>query len=158
MALSIRPATLEDSDALVEMRSAFSLEEEPLGGLRPDYETDMRSYLAEGLGSGRLKGWLVELDGEVVAHAFLVLVDKLPRPTRANRRIAYLTNVYTRPSERGAGIGADLLATVTSWAESSDVEVIFVGPSDVSTAFYARSGFAPPPDLLVWEAAPARLG
>jgi GNAT superfamily N-acetyltransferase len=154
MSFSIRLATLADSDALVEMREAFALEEEPLGGLRPDYETDMRVYLAEGLDSGRLKGWVAEIDGEVVSHAFLVLVGKVPRPTRVNRRIAYLTNVYTRPAERGSGIGAELLAAVTAWAESSDVELIFVWPSEVSTAFYGRSGFRSPTDLLVWEAAP----
>jgi GNAT superfamily N-acetyltransferase len=155
---SIRLATTGDADALIEMRRAFTLEDEPRGGLRPDYETDMRSFLEEGLSSGRWKVWIAEADGKVVSHIYLALVDKVPRPTRANRQIAYMTNVYTRSEDRGTGIGADVLNTVTAWAETNDVELICVWPSETSVAFYCRNGFAPPLDLLVWEAASGQSG
>jgi N-acetylglutamate synthase-like GNAT family acetyltransferase len=89
----------------------------------------------------------------VVSHIYLALVDKVPRPTRANRKIGYMTNVYTRPANRGSGIGTELLNAVTAWADTNDVELIVVWPSETSTEFYARNGFAPPADLLVWEGA-----
>jgi GNAT superfamily N-acetyltransferase len=158
MTCSIRLATSSDFGALVEMRRAFTLEDEPLGGLRSDYEADMRSFLEEGLDSGRWKVWIAEVEGEVVSHVYLALVDKVPRPSRANRWIAYMTNVYTRPEHRGAGIGAELLNTVTAWAASNDVELIGVWPSETSVAFYGRNGFASPADLLVWEAASMKHG
>jgi len=158
MTCSIRLATSRDSAALVEMRRAFTLEDEPLGGLRPDYEADMRPFFEEGLDSGRWKVWIAEADGEVVSHVYLALVDKVPRPTRINRSIGYMTNVYTRPADRGTGIGAELLNAVTDWTQSNDVELICVWPSETSVSFYRRNGFAPPADLLVWEAASEQRG
>ncbi len=63
-----------------------------------------------------------------------------------------MTNVYTRPEHRGTGIGRELVSAATAWAQSSDVELICVWPSEQSDAFYRRRGFEAPTDLLVWSA------
>lgn len=76
----------------------------------------------------------------------------MPRPIRENARIAYLTNVYTRPEFRGQGIGAEIIRHAQAAARKADVELIIVWPSDDSIDFYVRRGFKKPDDPLIWTA------
>jgi ribosomal protein S18 acetylase RimI-like enzyme len=86
----------------------------------------------------------------IVSHAYLVLIDKVPRPVRENARIAYLTNVYTRPNFRRQGIGAEVIRRAQDAARAADVELVIVWPSDASVEFYKRAGFKEPNEPLVW--------
>jgi len=90
------------------------------------------------------------VDGQIVSHAFVAYVDKVPRPTRERRRIAYLTNVYTRPDFRGRGIGGALIERAQARAAEADVELMMVWPSDESIDFYRRQGFAPSEEPVIW--------
>jgi ribosomal protein S18 acetylase RimI-like enzyme len=65
-------------------------------------------------------------------------------PVRENRRIAYMTNVYTRPSHRSRGIGGQLVERAQEAAREADVELIIVWPSEESISFYERYGFDRP--------------
>jgi GNAT superfamily N-acetyltransferase len=80
------------------------------------------------------------------------LIDKVPRPVPERTRIAYLTNVYTRPDFRRKGIGAEIIRRAQTAAREADVELMIVWPSDESERFYRREGFATPDDALVWNA------
>jgi GNAT superfamily N-acetyltransferase len=87
-----------------------------------------------------------------VSHAFVALVDKVPRPVRENSKIAYLTNVYTRPEYRGRGVGAQLIERAQQAAREARVELMIVWPGDESVEFYRRKGFVDPDEPLIWEA------
>lgn len=107
---TIRPATHDDIEQLVEMRRAFTFEDVDPGAVaRLGYEDDCRTFLADAITSGRWQIWVAEMGGRIVSHAYLALIDKVPRPIHENARIAYLTNVYTRPDCRGRGIGAEVI-------------------------------------------------
>ncbi len=82
---------------------------------------------------------------------FVALADKVPRPIRENARIAYLTNVYTRPGFRSRGIGAALLRRAQQAAREAEVELMIVWPSDESAAFYERESFERPDEPLIWR-------
>jgi GNAT superfamily N-acetyltransferase len=86
----------------------------------------------------------------IVAHAFVALLDKVPRPVETPRRIGYLTNVYARRSHRGSGLGGRLLEAVTGWAHASGIELLVVWPSEESISLYRRHGFASGEEPLVW--------
>ena len=55
---------------------------------------------------------MAEVDGQIVAHAFVQLIDRVPRPIEERAHLAYLTNVYTRPEFRGQGIGTQVIAAI----------------------------------------------
>jgi GNAT superfamily N-acetyltransferase len=87
----------------------------------------------------------------VTAKSIVGLIEKIPRPTPEHRAIGYVTNVYTRPSFRGRGVGSRLLGAVTEWARDHDVELLVVWPSEESRGLYERTGFASGRDPLVWQ-------
>jgi GNAT superfamily N-acetyltransferase len=151
---TIRLASNDDIEQLVEMRRDFTFEDvKPDEAIaRPEYEDDCRTFLREAISSGRWHVWIAEVDRQIIAHAFLALIDKVPRPVREPARIAYLTNVYTRPDFRGQGIGAEIIRAAQAVAREADVELVIVWPSDESVEFYKREGFETPNEPLIWEA------
>ena len=147
----VRLAQLDDVDELVRMRADFTFEDHaPTLPTNPGYEEECRVFLEDAIAGGRWQIWVAELDGSVVSHAFVALVDKVPRPIYAPRRIAYLTNVYTRPEHRNRGIGAAVIRRAQEAARDADVELMIVWPSDESVGFYAREGFERPDEPLLW--------
>jgi predicted N-acetyltransferase YhbS len=151
----IRRATTADVGQLVGLRSEFTFEDvEPdERTTRPDYAADCRAFLENALERGTWQIWVAEADGSIVAHVFVALVDKMPRPIRENRKIAYLTNVYTRPSHRDQGIGSQLIEEAQRAATQEGVELMIVWPSGASLPFYARHGFGTPTEPLIWKPA-----
>jgi GNAT superfamily N-acetyltransferase len=152
--VAVRLAHHGDIEQLVEMRSDFTFEdfEEVASETRSGYAEDCRSFLADAISTGRWQIWVAEVDGRLVSHAFLALIDKVPRPIRENARIAYLTNVYSRPDYRGQGIGAEIIRRAQAAAREADVELIIVWPSNESIDFYKREGFKKPDEPLIWKA------
>jgi GNAT superfamily N-acetyltransferase len=149
---TIRLARVVDVDELVEMRADFTFEDlEPAATPRPDYEEDCRAFLIDAITGGRWQIWVAEVEQRLVSHAFVALIDRVPRPIRENARIAYLTNVYTRPPFRGRGIGRALLRRAQEAAQGADVELMIVWPGDESVEFYVREGFENPHEPLIWR-------
>ena len=146
----IRRARLADVDQLVALRREFTFEDDE-GPERPEYEVACRAFLTEAIDRG-WQIWVAEVGGRVVSHVYVALIDKVPRPIREHRRIAYLTNVYTRPEFRGRGIGSRVLKRAQAAARDADVELMLVWPSEESLDFYRRHGFASLGEPLVWEA------
>jgi GNAT superfamily N-acetyltransferase len=147
----IRRAEFPDIDQLVAMRRDFTFEDEE-GLERPEYEDDCRAFLAAAIERDHWQIWVAAIDGRIVSHVYVALVDKVPRPIREHRRLAYLTNVYTRPEFRGSGIGSRLLEKAQEAAREADVELMLVWPSEDSTDFYRHHGFASSGEPFVWEA------
>lgn len=152
--ITIRLATRPDINALVEMRRDFTFEDPEVNEApsRVGFEADCADFLEDAISSGRWHIWVAELDGRIVSHVFVALIDKVPRPVRENSKIAYLTNVYTRPEYRGRGISAQLIERAQQAAREARVELMIVWPSEESVELYKRAGFADPNEPLIWEA------
>ena len=147
---TIRRATSRDLPALARLRREFTLEDGPIASPREDFDSAFTEIVGGGLVDGRWVVWVAEVDGEIVSHAFVGVVDKIPRPTPGNRWLGYLTNVYTRPAHRNRGLGGLVLDAVRSWALEEDVELLVVWPSEDSVGFYRRLGFTGDGEPLVW--------
>lgn len=148
---TFRVATVADVPALAELRAEFT-NEDLTGSEQPrsDFSEAFASIVGAGIGGGRWTVWVAEAETVIVAHAFVGLLEKIPRPVREQRWVGYLTNVYTRPTHRGQGVGTALLEHVLDWARRQSVEVLVVWPSDDSIPFYERLGFATERDPFVW--------
>src|SRR4051794_13659223 len=142
--MNFRIATLADVDNLAAARWAFRTEdatETPIES-RAAFGRRYEAFVREALESQRLVYWLAETsDGELVAHMAVCIVSAIPRPSRLRDRWGYLTDCYTRPAFRNRAIGQALLGHVAAWAESEDLELLLVWPSDQSASFYDRAGF-----------------
>ena len=140
--MNIRKAVEEDIAALILMRWEFTLEHHPEVG--DDFElfaTECREFLAQAIQGERWHIWVAELDGIIVSHVYIQLIDKVPRPGRTTYPFAYMTNVYTDPDYRSQGIGSHMLETIRAWAEANRFEFMIVWPSEESRDFYARNGY-----------------
>jgi GNAT superfamily N-acetyltransferase len=146
----VRRATVDDVATLAEMRRDFTDEHPPAGRRRADYEESFRALVEPGIRDGSWVVWVADVAGEIVAHAFVTLVEKVPRPVEAPSCLGYLTNVYVRPSHRNHGIGARVLAEVTKWAQADGLELLIVWPSEESVSLYTRQGFLASEQPLVW--------
>jgi GNAT superfamily N-acetyltransferase len=148
----IRLATQGDIDVLVEMRRTFTFEDPETSETtsRPEFESECAAFLAEAISGGRWQIWVAELDAQIVAHAYVALIDKVPRPIGENTKIAYLTNVYTRPEFRGQGIGVQLIRRAQAAAREARVELMMVWPADETIDFYKRESFGTRDAPLIW--------
>lgn len=135
-------ATEDDLAALAGLRFDFHMEDGGQTAMTKDEFVDhCASFLAAGRATGKWVYWVAKVDGQAVATAFIQKVTTIPRPSRIERQWAYLTNVYTQPSHRNRGIGAELLRQAIEWCRSEDLETLIVWPSDESRQFYKRLGF-----------------
>lgn len=125
------------------MRRDFTFEDEESQrrASRPEYEAECREFLTEAISADTWDIWVAEVSGQIVSHVYVALIDKVPRPVRANRRIGYLTNMCTRPPHRAGGIGGRLVRRAQDAARQADVELMIAWPSEDSIAFYERHGF-----------------
>ena len=146
-----RTATARDLPALARLRESFTFEDGAPRQRRDDFADAFDQVVGVGLETGRWTVWVAEAEGEIIANAFVGLIEKIPRPVPGGRWIGYLTNVYTCAEHRGRGVGSCLLGQVKTWARETDVELVIVWPAEQSLAFYERAGFSSGRDPLVWD-------
>lgn len=139
-----RLATVEDAEALAEMRWEFRLEEAPGPTVhsKEEFLPVCMAFVAQGLREGNWHFWVAEDHGTLVSQICVQTIIKMPKPNRLDDRFGYVTNVYTRPAYRNQGIGSELMRHVVAWASACEMENLLVWPSERSVPFYARAGFS----------------
>jgi GNAT superfamily N-acetyltransferase len=142
--ISCRQAILADLDQLVALRWAFQTEsDDGHPNLPPSlFMEECRTFLADGLQSGRWSFWIAEDEEGIVSHAFVQKISMVPNPNRISDQWGYLTNCYTKPEYRSQGIGSVLMEALIQWARLIDLELLIVWPSDESLDYYKRLGFS----------------
>jgi predicted GNAT family N-acyltransferase len=136
----IRRAEFSDIDELVAMRRDFTFVDEA-GSERPEYEDECRAFLAAAIERGDWQIWVAAIDGRIVSHLYVALVDKVPRPIGST----------DGSRTRGSGIGSRLLQQAQEAAREADAELMLVWPSENSTDFYRHHGFASSGEPFVWK-------
>jgi len=144
----IREATAQDVSVLARMRWNLRMDDAPPDDRYPEYEARFSQFLTDALESGLWMAWVIEQEGEILAHIYLQLIEKVPRPGALDQHFGYVTNVYTRPDSRNQGLGAQLMNHVIEWAKTRQLEFMILWPSDRSAPFYQRAGFEHPHDTL----------
>jgi GNAT superfamily N-acetyltransferase len=142
--MNFRIACEIDTIALAELRWDFCLEDSQSSPLfsREEFIVLCSEVLRGNLDQQNWVYWVAELDGKIISHIFVQLIDMIPKPTRLRDRYGYVTNTYTQPIYRKQGIGTKLMHHVKQWAKTEDLELLIVWPSQVSVAFYERVGFS----------------
>lgn len=140
----VRLATLDDLDELVQMRWDFSTEDYGDSNVSfEEFHQTCSEFLIQAIIRGNWYIWVAEFDRKIVAHMYLQLIYKVPRPGKTrDPYYGYVTNVYTLPAYRTQGIGAKIHLAMENWSKENEVEFLIVWPSSTSVQFYAKNGFA----------------
>ncbi|HSM81980.1 MAG TPA: GNAT family N-acetyltransferase [Nodosilinea sp.] len=141
--MQYRVATEQDVETLAEMRWNFQMEDSDRPAVvgQAEFIEFCSDYLRGGLQQQTWVYWLAEQEGEIVAHIFVQRVRGVPRPSWLTNAYGYVSNVYTKPSHRGQGIGTELMRHTIAWARQQEIDVLIVSISEKSLNFYARAGF-----------------
>lgn len=138
-----RMADENDSEALAQLRWDFKTEgkENELEVGREEFLKGFADFLRPEFKNGNWSCWVAEEDGGIVSQIFIRRIRKLPRPGKLLAEYGYVSNVYTRPSFRGKGIGSLLMGQVKQWALENKLEFLVLWPSKRAVPFYEREGF-----------------
>lgn len=154
MPVTFRRAEASDAAAIAAQRIAYWLEQTSECPMEPNVLGRLTERVAADLEEGRAVAWIAEDAGRLLAVVWIVLVRKLPWPGDWDARWAYVTNVWTAPDARGAGLGGRLLEAVKAWAMTEHLEFLLLWPSVRSVAWYKRHGFREASDALIWDGRP----
>jgi GNAT superfamily N-acetyltransferase len=99
---------------------------------------------------GLYKGWVVELNGQIVAGGGLHLSEIGPLPgTFRVGSSAHIANVYTHAQHRKRGIARSLLNEMLRWCQDSWIDQVTLTASNDGRALYSSLGFEPQPDGML---------
>lgn len=147
--MKVRVATPDDAPALARLRFRFRTE------LGEPIETEEAfvdrciNWMADRLGENpQWICWVAEQASGIVGNLWLQVMEKLPNPVAEPERHAYITNVYVVPECRNDGTGALLMDAALEWCRNSEIDAVFLWPSERSRSFYQRYGFSVRDDLF----------
>ena len=116
----VRPATLDDVDALVRHRLGMFTDM----GLPVDADAighAFRRWLAETMAAGTYRGWVAEIDGGgIVAGGGITILPWPPGQMSMTGRMAFAYNVYTEPEHRSRGLARRIMEAIHAWCRRTD--------------------------------------
>jgi GNAT superfamily N-acetyltransferase len=132
--VKVRPATLDDIEALISLRIQL-LEADPgLGDA-------MRTWLGRHLGDGSFLAWVAADAGTVVAASGLTVLDRPPYPGNLTGLDGYVTNMFTLPAYRRRGLARQLLEALIAHARQVGIKRLFLESSREGQPLYEEFGF-----------------
>jgi GNAT superfamily N-acetyltransferase len=144
----IRVATTTDAEELAALRYEFrSSLREPVVTAQ-EFLPRCTAWMRERLQRSSWQCWIAERQDAVVGNLWCSLIDKIPNPIAEPELHASITNFYVRPSNRGQGVGSELLHTALDWCRTRNVDAVILWPTEQSRSLYERHGFAVSDDLL----------
>jgi ribosomal protein S18 acetylase RimI-like enzyme len=135
MKVSVRPATAEDLETLVDLMREFYREDGD-----PFHEKESRAAFATLLAEPSLgKVWIAEQSTIVVGYAVLALGFSM----EFLGRDAFIDDLYVVPSHRGQGIGHALIAACEEACNDLGIRALHleVRPTNPAASLYRRLGF-----------------
>lgn len=140
--MTIREATHDDIECLIELRFAFlrdfrHISESTCEALLPQ----LRRYFSEHIGAGDFIALLGEEDGQTVCTAFFTVSESPPNDQYINGKIAYVFNVFTPPKHRGNGYATKLITKLIETAKTMDIGAINLNASKAGQPLYQKLGF-----------------
>jgi GNAT superfamily N-acetyltransferase len=144
------------------VRRASDVDAPALAGLRWRRATQDHGYQGDNLDefTATLRDWMrahpehrafvAEAAGEIVAMAWLAVLDRVPTVNRYARRGGDVQSVFVVPELRDRGVGALLMSAVLDEARLLELEHVTVHSSPRAVPFYERNGWDHDPEWLSW--------
>ena len=146
--LTIRRATLEDIEALIQLRLQLFRETGDLREEHSEQETAdvARTYFQHALPTEQFLAWVAEIDGRIIGTSGLIFFEKPPIITR--HREAYIMNMYTVPEWQRRGVASALLQEIIAYVRTTPASRIWLRTTEQGRRLYEKHGFVPTRDEL----------
>lgn len=131
-----------DIDTLVKLRFDYiSTEIELSTEDKVKLEPKLREYFKEYVPEEKFTAYAMEIDGEIVSAAFLIIDEKPPGLNNLNGRYGTIMNVFTYPEHRGKGYATSLLNFLIVDADNIFVSVLDLYSTKAGKRLYEKLGF-----------------
>jgi N-acetylglutamate synthase-like GNAT family acetyltransferase len=146
--IAIRTATIADAKALAELRWQFrSTQNTAVEAHDPFIRRCVAWMRRELQESSDWKAWVAVQDHAIVGQVWLRTIRKIPNPVAEHEQLAYLSNLFVKPSSRG-GTGTRLLEAVLESCRENRIDRIVLWPSRRSVTLYLNHGFVRDGDVM----------
>jgi GNAT superfamily N-acetyltransferase len=137
----VRPATLDDADALVRHRLGM------FADMRVPVDSEaigdgFRAWLAETMTAGTYRGWVaVDDSSAIVAGGGITILPWPPGQMSMTGRIAFAYNVYTEPAHRSRGLARQIMETIHAWCRQNGIDAVGLNASRKGLRLYRSMGY-----------------
>jgi GNAT superfamily N-acetyltransferase len=152
----VRPATLEDLEALVRHRIGMFTDM----GVELDIvtvERAFRAWLGDAMPSGMYRAWVVDApDGTtptsaaIVAGGGITVLPWPPGPRDVGNRLAFVYNVYTEPAHRRRGLARLIMDAIHKWCREAGIASVALNASQDGRPLYEAMGYQVCPQPMMF--------
>jgi GNAT superfamily N-acetyltransferase len=137
----IRPATLDDADALVHHRLGM-FSDMGLSVEGDAIDRAFRRWLAEMMPPGTYRGWVAQVNGGgIVAGGGITILPWPPGQLSMTGRMAFAYNVYTEPAHRSRGLGRLIMEAIHGWCRQNGIDAVGLNASTKGLPLYQSMGY-----------------
>ena len=140
---SLRKATLNDIDILIEFRIKFLKEIQDLPPVKEMeiFRTSLKKFFLDKMKLHEFIAWLAEFDNEIIATSGLSFLQKPPHFINITGKFAYIMNMYTDPEWRKKGIGSALLEKLFEEINNRGIQSVVLHATPDGRPLYEKYGF-----------------
>jgi GNAT superfamily N-acetyltransferase len=142
--ITYRKADTNDTEELIALRIEFLKENSKKVCAEEEYrslEGSLRAYFTDALRSAALVSWIAVDGDEIIGTSGLTFFAVPPGLNNPSGRVAYIMNMYTKPSHRRRGICTELFHRAVEEARSLGYGKIELRATPKGLGIYKRQGF-----------------
>ncbi|MDR1055462.1 MAG: GNAT family N-acetyltransferase [Prevotellaceae bacterium] len=133
---------ISDIDALVKLRFDYiSTEIELNAEDKAKLEPQLREYFKENAPEEKFTAYAMEINGEIVSVAFLIIDERPPGLNNPNGRYGTIMNVFTYPEHRGKGYATSVMSSLIVDADNIFISVLDLYSTKAGKRLYEKLGF-----------------
>lgn len=137
-----RVKIIVDIDTLIKLRFDYiSTERELSTEDKSKLTPKLREYFKEYMTQENFTAYVMEIDGEIVSAAFLIIDERPPGLNNLNGRYGTIMNVFTYPEHRGKGYATSLMNNLIVDADNIFVSVLDLYSTKAGKRLYEKIGF-----------------
>ncbi|WP_024865082.1 GNAT family N-acetyltransferase [Butyrivibrio sp. FCS014] len=142
MSVTFDTANNKDISELTRLRIAYIMDD--YGSISEDdqhaMEVQLPDYFKRKLGKD-LIAFVARADGQLVATAYLLLIEKPANPSMQNGPVGEVLSVFTEKEYRGQGISTRLMNDVVNYAKEKRLCYIDLKATEEGYSLYKKIGF-----------------
>lgn len=138
--MKFEKATIKDINMLTDLRLAYLQEDLGVITYKQLIQESLPGYYEKHLNKD-LMVYVARDDEDIIACAFLLIVEKPMSPSFITGKTGTVLNVYTKPEYRNKGYAKKLMTMMLEEATAQDVSVIELKSTEDGYLLYKSVGF-----------------
>ena len=138
--MKFEKATIKDINMLTDLRLVYLQEDLGVITDKQLIQESLPGYYEKHLNKD-LMVYIARDDEDIVACAFLLIVEKPMSPSFITGKTGTVLNVYTKPEYRNKGYAKKLMTMMLEQATAQDVSVIELKSTEDGYLLYKSAGF-----------------